>query len=70
MELRDIKTLDDLQDQMKIYGTMIEQLGDNLQDLKKVEIAQERKENDMVKALDEVQHLLYEASRKLASYDD
>lgn len=37
MELRDIKTLDDLQDQMKIYGTMIEQLGDNLQDLKKVE---------------------------------
>lgn len=70
MELRDIKTLDDLQDQMKIYGTMIEQLGDNLQDLKKVEIARERKENDMVKTLDEVQHLLYEASRKLASYDD
>lgn len=70
MELRDIKTLDDLQDQMKIYGTMIEQLGDNLQDLKKVEIARERKENDMVKILDEVQHLLYEASRKLASYDD
>ncbi len=70
MELKDIKTLDDLQDQMKIYGTMIEQLGDNLQDLKKVEIAQKRKENDMVKALDEVQHLLYEASRKLASYDD
>ncbi|MFR0612709.1 hypothetical protein ACLUW2_09640 [Limosilactobacillus balticus] len=70
MELRDIKTLDDLQDQIKIYGTMIEQLGDNLQDLKKVEIAQERKENGMVKALDEVQQLLYEASRKLASYDD
>ena len=70
MELRDIKTLNDLQDQMRIYGTMIEQLGDNLQDLKKVEIAQERKENDMVKALDEVQRLLYEASRKLASYDD
>lgn len=70
MELRDIKTLDDLQDQIQIYGTMIEQLGDNLQDLKKVEIAQKRKENDMVKALDEVQQLLYEASRKLASYDD
>lgn len=45
MELRDIKTLDDLQNQMRVYGTMIEQLGDNFQDLKKVEIAQERKEN-------------------------
>lgn len=70
MELKDIKTLDDLQDQMRIYGTMIEQLGDNFQDLKKIEIAQERKENDMVKTLDEVQQLLYEASQKLASYDD
>lgn len=36
MELKDIKTIDDMKKQAEIYGVMVEQIADNLQDLKQI----------------------------------
>lgn len=60
MELKDIKTLEDVNNQLSIYGVIIEQLADNLQDLKSIplDITPEK--------LDVAQALLYRASRLLA----
>lgn len=72
MELKDIKTIDDMKKQAEIYGVMVEQIADNLQDLKK--LVAEKKEIDiyseLLDKLDKAQHDLYLASIKLADEDD
>lgn len=72
MELKDIKTIDDMKKQAEIYGVMVEQIADNLQDLKK--LVAEKKEIDiyseLLNRLDKAQHDLYLASIELADEDD
>lgn len=68
MELKDIKTIDDMKEQAGIYGVMAGQIADNLQDLKK--LVAEKKDidiyDDLLTDLDKAQHDLYQASIKLA----
>lgn len=69
MELKDIKTIDDMKKQAEIYGVMAEQIADNLQDLKK--LVAEKKNidiyDDLLNELDKAQHDLYQASIELAN---
>lgn len=72
MELKDIKSIDDIKKQAGIYGVMAEQIADNLQDLKK--LVAKNKSIDvyerLLDGLDEAQHQLYQASVKLAEAED
>ncbi|WP_323059064.1 hypothetical protein [Limosilactobacillus reuteri] len=72
MELKDIKTIDDMKKQAEIYGVMAEQIADNLQDLKK--LVAEKKNidiyDDLLNKLDKAQHDLYQASIELANDED
>ena len=61
MELKDIKTIDDLKEQSERYGIMIDQLADNIQDLKQLKLI-----NNSPSQLDTAQALLYRASRILS----
>ena len=61
MELRDIKTIKDVQEQVARYGIMVEQVADNLQGLKKIDLLKGKQT-----PLDDAQALLYRASRLLA----
>lgn len=67
MELKDITTIEEFKNQLSIYGVIVEQLADNLQDLSKVDID---KNDEVMKKLNEAQSLLYQASRELGEVKD
>lgn len=61
MELKDIKTTEDLKEQAERYGIMVDQIADNIQDLKQIKLLKGN-----ATQLDNAQALLYRASRILA----
>lgn len=72
MELKDIKTIDDMKKQAEIYGVMAEQIADNIQDLKHL-VAKNQDIDvyaDLLKKLNDAQRQLYQASGQLAEFDD
>ncbi|OYS67819.1 hypothetical protein [Limosilactobacillus reuteri] len=71
MELKDIKGIDAILDQAKIYSIVSEQLADNLQDFKN-QIKSQQNEgdyNEILKLLSDAESLIYQASSKLAEVD-
>ena len=68
MELQDIKTIDDMKNQAGIYGIMVEQIADNLQDFKKIVVKKQDIDiySELLNKLDKAQHDLYTASIELA----
>ena len=71
MELKDIKGIDAILDQVKIYSIVSEQLADNLQDFKN-QIKSQQNEgdyNEILKLLSDAESLIYQASSKLAEVD-
>lgn len=72
MELSDIKGISDMQQQAKVYGIMVEQIADNIQDLKHL-VAKNQDIDvyaDLLKKLNDAQRKLYQASGQLAEFDD
>lgn len=67
MELKDITTVEEFKNQLSIYGVIVEQLADNLQDLSKVDID---KKDEVIEKLNNAQSLLYQASRELGEVKD
>lgn len=67
MELKDITTVEEFKNQLSIYGVIVEQLADNLQDLSKVDIDNG---NELMEKLNKAQSLLYQASRELGEVKD
>lgn len=67
MELKDITTVEEFKNQLSIYGVIVEQLADNLQDLSKVNID---KNDEVMEKLNKAQSLLYQASRELGEVKD
>lgn len=61
MELKDIKTTEDLKEQTERYGIIVEQIADNIQDLKQLKLLK-----NSPSQLDTAQALLYRASRILS----
>lgn len=72
MELQDIKSIDGLKDQAGIYGVMIGQIADNLQDVKK--LVSDKVDidvySDFLDQVSEAQSRLYEAAKILAEVDE
>lgn len=67
MELKDITTVEEFKNQLRIYGVIVEQLADNLQDLSKVDI---NKNDEVMEKLNKAQSLLYRASKELGEVKD
>ena len=67
MELKDITTVEEFKNQLSIYGVIVEQLADNLQDLSKVDI---NKNDEVMEKLNKAQSLLYRASKELGEVKD
>ena len=61
MELSDIKTKQALSEQLERYGIIADQLADNIQDLGKLEIA-----NDKTRDIETAKAMIYRASRALS----
>lgn len=72
MELKDVKSIDDMKKQAEIYGVMAEQIADNLQDLKKIVAKKKNIDiySELLGKLDKAQRDLYQASIELASNED
>lgn len=71
MELDDVKGIDAIYEQVKIYSIVSEQLADNLQDLKK-QIQKQRNEGDydeLLTLLSNAESLIYNASFKLSEIE-
>lgn len=67
MELKDITTIEEFKNQLSVYGVIVEQLADNLQDLSKVDVDNN---DEVMKKLNKAQSLLYQASRVLGEVKD
>lgn len=61
MELSDIKTKQALSEQLERYSIIADQLADNIQDLGKLEIA-----NDKTRDIETAKSMIYRASRELS----
>lgn len=72
MELQDVKGIDAILDQSKIYGVISEQLADNLQDFKKQILKQtsDGAYDDILSLLSEAESLIYQASGKLSEIEE
>lgn len=72
MELRDVKGIDAILDQAKIYGFISEQLADNLEDFKKRILSQsdDGSYDDILSLLSDAESLIYQASSKLAEIEE
>lgn len=72
MELTDIKGIDAILKQSKIYGIISEQLADNLQDFKKQILSQtdDGSYDDILSLLNDAESLIYQASSKLAEIEE
>lgn len=72
MELQDVKGIDAILEQTKIYGVISEQLGDNLQDFKKQILKQtsDGSYDDILSLLSDAESLIYQASSKLAEIEE
>ncbi len=72
MELRDVKGIDAILDQSKIYGVVSEQLADNLEDFKKRILSQADggSYDDILSLLSDAESLIYQASSKLAEIEE
>lgn len=72
MELQDVKGIDAILDQAKIYGVISEQLGDNLQDFKKQILKQtsDGAYDDILSLLSDAESLIYQASSKLSEIEE
>lgn len=67
MELKDITTIEEFKNQLSVYGVIVEQLADNLQDLSKVDVDNN---DEAMEKLNKAQSLLYQASRVLGEVKD
>ena len=72
MELQDIKGINAILDQTKIYGVISEQLADNLEDFKKLILKQKAdgSYDDILSLLSDAESLIYQASSKLAEIEE
>lgn len=72
MELQDIKGIDELKDQAGIYGVMVGQVADNLQDVKKLVAGKMDIDiySSFLEQVSEAQSKLYEAAKILAEIDE
>ena len=72
MELQDIKGINAILDQAKIYGVISEQLADNLEDFKKRILKQtsDGSYDDILSLLNDAESLIYQASSKLAEIEE
>lgn len=72
MELQDIKGINAILDQAKIYGVISEQLADNLEDFKKQILKQtsDGSYDDILSLLNDAESLIYQASSKLAEIEE
>ena len=72
MELRDVKGINAILDQTKIYGVISEQLADNLEDFKKQILKQtsDGSYDDILSLLNDAESLIYQASSKLAEIEE
>ena len=72
MELQDVKGIDAILEQAKIYGVISEQLGDNLQDFKKQILKQtsDGSYDEILSLLSDAESLIYQASSKLAEIEE
>ena len=72
MELRDVKGIDAIIEQSKIYGTISEQLADNLEDFKKRILSQadDGSYDDILSLLSDAESLIYQVSSKLAEIEE
>ncbi|MBC9708602.1 MAG: hypothetical protein MSE70_10530 [Streptococcus sp.] len=72
MELQDIKGINAILDQTKIYGVISEQLADNLEDFKKQILKQKAdgSYDDILSLLSDAESLIYQASSKLAEIEE
>lgn len=72
MELKDIKGVDAILEQSKVYGIISEQLADNLQDFKNRILSQtsDGSYDDILSLLSEAESLIYQASSKLAEIEE
>lgn len=72
MELRDVKGINAILDQAKIYGVISEQLADNLEDFKKQILKQtsDGSYDDILSLLNDAESLIYQASSKLAEIEE
>lgn len=71
MELKDIKTIDDMKKQAEIYGVMAEQIADNLQDMKKLSVLKSISTDyvELLNQLNDAQYSLYRASQLLCEVE-
>lgn len=72
MELQDVKGIDAILDQAKIYGVVSEQLADNLEDFKKRILSQsdDGSYDDILSLLSDAESLIYQASSKIAEIEE
>ena len=72
MELQDIRGIDAILDQSKIYGVISEQLADNLEDFKKRILSQsdDGSYDDILSLLSDAESLIYQASSKIAEIEE
>lgn len=72
MELQDVKGIDAILDQSKVYGVISEQLADNLEDFKKRILSQsaDGSYDDILLLLSDAESLIYQASSKLAEIEE
>ena len=72
MELQDIKGINAILDQTKIYSVISEQLADNLEDFKKQILKQKAdgSYDDILSLLSDAESLIYQASSKLAEIEE
>lgn len=72
MELQDIKGINAILDQTKIYGVISEQLADNLEDFKKQILKQKAdgSYDDILSLLSDAESLIYQASSKFAEIEE
>ena len=72
MELQDVRGIDAILEQTKIYGVISEQLGDNLQDFKKQILKQtsDGSYDEILSLLSDAESLIYQASSKLAEIEE
>lgn len=67
-ELKDLTNAEALNNQVERLGDMIELNADYLQDLKhQIKSLPDSNSDDLLKRVDEAQHLMYQASQKLTN---
>lgn len=69
-ELKDLTNAEAVNNQVERLGDMIELNADYMQDLKhRIKSLPDSNYDDLIKRVDEAQHLMYKASQKLTNQD-